>query len=477
MSQIISIKKNIVYSSILTVSNFVFPLVTFPYVTRVLGVANIGIYNFVDNVINYFILFSMLGISVLGIREIAKTKNNLQELQKTFSGLFYLNAIGTSIMLLILFCTIILVPKFHEHDNMMWLGVIKLLFNLFLIEWYYKGMEDFSYITYRTIFVRIVYVITVFIFVTEQNDYQIYYALSVGTLAVNAIINWRYARKTIRLIMYNHSWVQYIRPYFIVGCYLILTSMYTSFNVVYLGFVSGETEVGYYTTATKLYAILLALYSAYTGVMMPRISALSAEGNIVDIKRLIDKSYNILFTFTLPIIVIVLFFTPQIIFIIAGHGFNDSIIPMRIIVPLLLIIGIEQILVNQLLMPLNHDKSIFINSLAGSFVGIVLNILLVPILKSIGSSVVWVCAELVVLFFAYHYVVKNIHIHFPWEIFIKHLIVGLPMILFCYAIINGISNEMLQFLAAIVLCSIYFLVAQLLILKNEIFVNILKCKS
>lgn len=173
--------------------------------------------------------------------------------------------------------------------------------------------------------------------------------------------------------------------------------MYTSFNVAYLGFVANETEVGYYTTATKLYSILLALFTAFTGVLLPRMSSLLAENKLDEFKLLLQKSVNILFTFSIPVIIISTIMAPEIIQIIAGKGYEGAIIPMRIVMPLMLIIGYEQIMVIQTLMPLRKDKAILYNSILGATTGVLMNVLLVSTYKSIGSSIVWVTSELVVL--------------------------------------------------------------------------------
>ena len=163
-----SIKKNFLYSSILTTANYIFPLLTFPYVTRVLGVEGIGICSFIDSVINYFILFSVLGMSVVGTREIARCKDNTKELNKTFSSLFLFNTFSTSIALLVLIIAIFTIPQLHKHYTLMLIGAVKLLFNYMLIEWLYKGLEEFKFITIRTLLVKVAYVISVYVFVKSK---------------------------------------------------------------------------------------------------------------------------------------------------------------------------------------------------------------------------------------------------------------------------------------------------------------------
>ena len=174
-----SIKKNFLYSSALTVSGYIFPFITYPYVSRVLGVNNIGICNFVDSIINYFILFSMLGISVLGVREIAKANGDFVRLSRTFSELLGLNAIFVVISLIVLCISIFLVPQLYVYKSLMFIGVLKLVFNFLQVEWFFQGIENFKYVTFRGLSIKILYVFLVFIFIRDSSDYPIYYLLTV----------------------------------------------------------------------------------------------------------------------------------------------------------------------------------------------------------------------------------------------------------------------------------------------------------
>lgn len=453
-----NIKKNILYSSVLTVSNFLFPLLVYPYISRVLGATNIGICNFVDSIINYFILFSMMGINTIGIREIAKAKGNDFQLSKTFSCLLMLNIISTLIVLIALLLAVWLIPDLQRHQEMMYIGALKLIFNCLLIEWFYKGLENFKFITQRTILVRLIYVVLVFICVRDKDDYDIYYLLTVLTIIFNAFVNIFYSRKFIHIILKGVSMSPYLRSFFILGIYALLTSMYTSFNVAYLGFVAGETEVGYYTTAVKLYTVLISLFTAFTGVMMPRMSSLIAEGKYDDFKRLTDKSIDVLLTFVMPVIVFSMIYAPQIIAIISGPGYEAAIVPMRIIVPLLLIIGYEQIIIIQILTPLKKDKAILINSALGGLVGILMNLLLVSDYHSIGSAIVWVTAEITVLSSGQYFVTKYIHNRFPYCKVGIQLLLTLPIIGICLILKQTVFNSVLNITIGGVVIFVYYII-------------------
>jgi len=470
-----SLKRNYAYNSILTVSNYIFPFITFPYVSRVLGVTNIGTCNFVDSIINYFILLSVLGTSALGVREIAKNRSNPEELKKIFSSLFYLNAILTAVMLLLLLLSIVFVPKLQDNKELMLLGAVKLIFNLFLVEWFFQGMENFKYITIRSVIVKFLYVIFVFALVRDHSDYKIYYAVIVGTVVVNAMFNNTYRRRFVKFNLKNAVFTNYWKPFFTLGLYMVLTSMYTTFNVAYLGFIAGEKEVGFYTTATKLYGILLSLFTAFTVVMLPRMSSLVAENNFGEVKRLTQKSYDAILAFCLPIIILSSIFAPQIILIIAGPGYEGAILPMRIVMPLMLIIGIEQILVLQLLLPLKQDKVILINSIIGASIGILLNILLVKTYKSMGSSIVWICSEIGVLISSQYFVKRAIGIEFPYKKILLNICYIFPLIILC-SILKWFLNlpDLISFLVAIGITGLYFFILQIFFIKNDIIISIVK---
>lgn len=424
-----SIKKNFLYSSFLTVANYLFPLLTFPYITRVLEVDNIGICSYVDSIVNYFILFTVLGINTVGVRAIAACKEDREAMSRAFSSLFWFNTATTILGVFVLVVTAYSVEKFEPYKEFLLVGIVKLVSNYFMVEWFYRGTENFKYITVRTLIVKCLYVASIFVFVREKEDVLIYYWLTTLSIAINAVFNFCYARKFVTLTFKNLEIKQYLKPLFYFGFYFFITSMYTSFNVTYLGWHSSDEEVGYYTTAFKLYTILISIFSAFTGVMMPRMTNLLAQGKFDEFVQYISKSQNMLLAFSIPVILFSAIFAPQIIEIVAGAGFERAIMPMRIIIPLILIIGFEQVLVTQTLNPLKKDTIILMNSLAGAVVGLCANYFLVPILLSSGSATAWLLSETAVLLCSQYFVTKFINLRFPFKSMFLMIVYNIPLLL------------------------------------------------
>ncbi len=470
-----SLKRNVVYSSVLTVSNYLFPLIVFPYVTRVLGVSNLGTCNFVDNVMDFFILFSMMGMNSVALREIVKHRNNKEELSNVFSSLFSLNLITTITVIFILFILTAFVPIFQQNKYLMYVGSAKVLFNFLTIEWLYKGLEDFKYITYRKIAVKIIYVFLVFLFVKKADDYLIYYILTVLVFGINAIINMFHSRHFVTYSISNISIKPYIKPVAILGVYALLTSMYTSFNVIYLGFVSGETEVGYYTTATKIQNVILALFTAFTGVMLPRMTALMKEGNNNEVERLFRKSIDILLVFAFPLVSFFVVMAPQVIALLAGSGYDAAIPCMQITIPLIFVIGLEQVLIVQLLLPFGKDKYVLIGSSIGAIGGLAANILLVPLFQSIGSSVSWVISELLVLCSACFFVKKSFSFSIEWRKIFLNVLYSSVFVVILLIIINFTSfNLVTDVIISLVFFVIYYYILYFVILKEPVLIDFKK---
>ena len=468
-----SIRKNFLYSSILTTASYLFPLITFPYVSRVLGVTNIGICNFVDGIIGYFILFSMLGIQTLGIREIARNRENKGELSKTFFSIIALNLMFVSIVCLALVISTLVVPQFAEYKTLMYIGLTKLLFTFSMIEWFYRGLEDFRFITIRSLIIRCIYVVCVFLLVRSENDYPIYFALSAATEGLNALVNCIHARKYLTLVWTEIHPLRYLKSSLTLGCYSLLTSMYTSFNVVYLGLVTNATEVGYYTTATKLHKIIIGFLVAFTGVMLPRMSNLLAEGKHDEFNEKIRKSFSVLILFSFPIIVFCSIFTSEIISIISGSGYEKAAIPLSIVMPLVFIIGFEQILVVQILTALKKDSAILANSIIGAVVGVTANILLVKNWGCIGSSWVWVISEVCVMASAIVFSRRYFSLKSSLLQIIHHIIYAIPAVFGCVLIkLLDIPSFWTLSIAAVFIAT-YYGFLYLCVLKDKDVVSLL----
>ena len=469
-----SLKSNFIYSSILTVSKYLFPLIVYPYVSRTLGLSNIGIVNFIDNLVNYFVIISMLGIATVGVREIAAVRNDKRQLSHTFISLLTLTAITTVIAIAVLWIAMYTVPSLMPYQDLLYVGIIKLAFNLFLMEWFFMGIEDFRYITNRSLFVKCLYVIAVFLFVRTASDYKIYYMISAATFIANALFNLVYIRKFINWSFHSIDIRPFYRAFLIMGVYVLLTNVYTLLNPVWLGFVTNTDEVGYFTTATKLHNIIMAVLLSFTNILFPRVSNLLAEGKKDEFWEKINIAFDAIFLFAFPTITYMLVAGPELLHIVVGDGFEGAYLPLRIITPLVLIIGIEQILVIQILMAAHCDKTVLKNSFIGAVVALLFNIILTAQMGADGSAVVWVIAECVIMGLSVMAIYKKFNYIPPYKRILVYCLSYAPLLLLSLLIYSYLDNTYAIVFSLAVMTALYVTFIELFFLKNKVALQVLQ---
>ena len=458
-----SIKKNFAYKSVLTLSTYLINFITFPYVARVLGVERIGLVNFVDNTVNYFLLFATMGVGLLGVREIAAVKEDKKRRDQVYSSVLALNLLFTLVSLGIYLLCVVTIPKLCQYDELFYIGTAKILFTVFLVEWFFTGVENFRYITLRSILIKVLYIISVFLFVRDTSDYRLYFILTVGVVVLNALINQLYIREFVRVRWNNIQLFKYLKQNVTLGIYTLMTSMYLTFNVMYLGLVSNNTEVGYYTTAFKLYSVVLGFFTAFTNVMLPRMSSLLANGEKDRFQELVNRSFSVMATCCIPLILCSMIMAPQIVYILSGPGYEGAILPMRIIMPAAFAVGVAQVLAIQVLMPMKKDKVLLIASIIGAVVSLLINLLVVPSVKSVGSAVVLLCSEMGVTGMYVWYVLSQELILIPIKAIGKNVLFSLPSVVICLGCGRWIDNELLGVGCAVVLAGILWMLLQIII--------------
>lgn len=444
-----SIKKNFAYKSALTLSSYIMAFITFPYVSRILGVERIGLVNFVDNTVSYFLLFATMGVNLLGVREIASVKDNPTERSRVFANIFGLNILFTVVTLLIYFLLVAITPKLNQYAELFYIGAAKILCTAFIVEWLFTGIENFKYITLRSIAIKILYVVSIFIFVRSQEDYKLYFVLTVSTIILNAVVNFSYARKFVRPTLKDYFNFKYLKRNCILGIYSIMTQMYLTFNVMFLGLTSGNTQVSYYTTAFKVYMVVLGFFTAFTNVMLPRMSALLAQVQNGRFQQLVDKSFSTMCAFSIPMIACSMILSPQIIYVLSGPRYEGAITPMRIIMPAALFVGIAQVLAIQVLAPMKKDKILFTASIVGASVSIVVNIAIVSKFQSIGSAVVLLISEISVTTTYILYMLRHKIIAMPFGDIWKNVLLSLPAIAACFLCTRCVDNPFICLAVAV----------------------------
>ena len=462
-----SVKKNLVWNIILTISGYLFPLLTFPYITRVLGAENIGLSNFILSIMDYAILFSTFGISTIGGKFIAQYKDDKQKRNEVFNNLVTLHLVSTSLILLIYLICIFCVPQLRGNLNIYLVGITKIVFSVFLVEWLFHGVQDFRYITLRTICTRLVYVIAIFALIRSSEDYDRLVYITIGQVILNSLLNWNYGRRFVTFRIRFSGIKTYIMPFFSMGINRVLLSFYSTFIVMYLGMVCTKASVGYFSSATKIYSLILALILAYNGVFMPYLNTLYASGQIDKFKQYISFSLSLVTLGAVPIVIGGVCLAPEIIRLIAGQGFEEAVFPLQIILLQVLLVGFAQIFENQILLTFMKFNQILFTTIISTSLSVVILIFFAKQYSHDAAAFAVAIPHLLECVLLYCFARKTLDFKFPFRDLLTNILCCIPIVGICFLLKTYVGNYILMLALAILLSCLYYFIVQYYILKNE----------
>ena len=393
-----SIKRNFAYNVLLNLSRVIFPLITAPYISRVLEPDGIGLFNFANTYAGYFALFAVLGIPFYGIREVAKLHDDKEELSKLVSELISVSFIATFIVTLIYVTSIFLIGQLDENRVLFLVAGLLLYFAPFRIDWFYSGLEQFKYITLRTVVIRTVSIICMFVFVRTKSDLLVYMILNVcGTICGDV---WNYVkllRSGIRPRLIFVGLKKHLSPLFILFASTIAISIYTVLDTLMLGFMSDYQQVGFYNNAMHISQTILTVVTSISLVVIPKMSQYCQAHEYEKINNLANKSFLIVSFFSFPAAVGIACLAPTFVPLFFGAKFGGSVVPLMILSLLIVAIGLNNLSGVQILIGMGHDKLFLYSVLCGTVFNFVLNLALIPFMGAIGASIASVFAESLIL--------------------------------------------------------------------------------
>ena len=470
-----SVKVNYILNLINTGTQMLFPLITFPYVCRVIEADGIGQINFFQSIISYISLFTCLGIPMYAIREIARDRSDVVQMNRTAMEILLLHSMLTLVGYAIVAILCLTVPQIQVNIPLFLILSLTIFFTAIGCEWFYQGIEDFKYITIRGLIIKTVSVVLLFIFVKSKTDLLYYGCYTVFGVLGGNIFNFFRLRKYIHRenIIFSELHIKrHIKPVLKVFSFSVVTSIYLQLNTVLLGFLKNALAVGYFAAATKVMQMLLMMSSCLGSVMMPRASHLIAENKEDEFNRLIQKSYDFTLAIALPMTIGLIFCAPSLITALCGVKFEHSILPSQIIAPIILMVAISNVFGIQVLFPKGKINIVTLCCGIGAVADLILNLCLIPFFSYIGTSIAYLGAEVATTVSMYFIGRKYIPIIYFKK---SHLTYALGCIVMALAL-YGISLLQLPTLTILLLqgcCGVlaYFII--LCICKDEMLVQIL----
>lgn len=470
-----SVKVNYILNLINTGTQMLFPLITFPYVCRVIEADGIGQINFFQSIISYISLFTCLGIPMYAIREIARDRSDVVQMNRTAMEILLLHSMLTLVGYAIVAILCLTVPQIQVNIPLFLILSLTIFFTAIGCEWFYQGIEDFKYITIRGLIIKTVSVVLLFILVKSKTDLLYYGCYTVFGVLGGNIFNFFRLRKYIHRenIIFSELHIKrHIKPVLKVFSFSVVTSIYLQLNTVLLGFLKNALAVGYFAAATKVMQMLLTMSACLGSVMMPRASHLIAENKEDEFNRLIQKSYDFTLAIALPMTIGLIFCAPSLITALCGVKFEHSILPSQIIAPIILMVAISNVFGIQVLFPKGKINIVTLCCGIGAVADLTLNLCLIPFFSYIGTSIAYLGAEVATTVSMYFIGRRYIPIIYFKK---SHLTYALGCIVMAF-VLYGLSLLQLPTLTILLLqgcCGVlaYFII--LCICKDEMLVQIL----
>lgn len=467
-----SLKLNFIMNAILTMSSFIFPLITFPYVSRILQPAGNGKVNFMLSVVTYFKLFAQLGIPIYGIRACAAVRDDKEKLTRTVHELLFINVITTILTYIVFAFAVMLVPRLQQDKALAIIMSFTIILTTIGVEWLYKALEQYTYITVRSIIFKAISVVAMFMLVHAKSDYVIYGAITTFASSASFILNMINAHKYIGLRPIGHyHFKRHMKPVLIFFAMSIATTIYTNLDSVMLGFMKTDADVGYYTAAVKIKNILVSLVTSLGTVLLPRAAYYIEKGETEEFIKLSRKAMNFVVLSAVPLMIYFMMYAKNGIFFLSGSAYTGSILPMQIIMPTLLFIGISNLTGLQILVPLGQENIVLISAIIGAVVDLIINTLLIPRIASSGAAIGTLVAEFFVTFYQYMIVKKHVPNLFEnvilWKILLAN---GLAMLASFKIVSLHFGNFVILVISAIIYFGVYYIV--LVLTKEKLVLTI-----
>lgn len=455
-----SLKKNFCMNAILTMSQFIFPLITFPYVSRILLAEGTGKVSFATSIISYFAMFAQLGIPTYGIRACAQVRNDKKKLSKTAQEIFIINIIMSILAYIVFFIALCNVPRLKDEKTLLIIVSATIFFNAIGMEWLYKALEQYTYITIRSVIFKFIALIAMFLLIHQQSDYIIYGAISIFASSASNIFNFFNVHKYISLRpVGEYNFKQHLKAVSVFFALSCAATIYVNLDTVMLGFMKTNVDVGYYNAAVKIKTILVSIVTSLGTVLLPRASYYVEHGLKEDFYRITKKAINFVFLVATPLMLYFMFFAKEGIFFLSANTYGGAIVPMQIIMPTLFFIGLTNIMGMQILVPLGKENIVLYSEIVGAVVDLAINYILIPKYASAGAAIGTLVAEIAVWIVQYIYLrkqIKDAYKNVRYGILILALFLGSIASLWVKKVFSGSFIVLLN--SAILFFGVYFIV-------------------
>lgn len=474
-----SIVKNIIFKFLLELFRIIIPIISVPYIYRVFKPEIMGQIEFSQSIVGYFFIFAGFGVYTYGLREISRVRNNKKQRDRLFTDLFIISTVS-SILVTVSYLGYVYF-KFSSDlilKNMLLINSINLISYIFYIEWINEAFENYKFISQKTMIIKIINLICIFLFIKVSEDFYKYLFLINIFIFFNNFASFIYIRRYISFSFKNIEIKKYLFPLFLMILISNLNVLYTQLDKITIGFY-GENieEVAYYGVAQKVMSIMMAIIMSIVRVIMPRLSFYLGEGNKAEYENLLNKTFPYIYLLVFPISIGTVILSSEIALFFGGVEYLVAKFAIIVFGIRLIVVTVESILANQVIFLNQKEKVILYLYGGGGVINILLKFCLIKynILSSGTSILTTMISEIILVFFEYKYIKK--YLNFGLKIFnlrnLKYLIFSLSFFIIKYLLkdlqYHNLINSLIIFLCCL---SSYFFI--LFITKDECLSEIFK---
>ncbi len=459
--------KNYFYNLLLSITNILFPILSFPYVSRILGPEGIGKVQFVYSFAQYFALVAAIGIPIYGMKEIARYRDDFEGRSKVFSELLVIYLL-TSICLCAVYLVVISSFPFFNADRDMYLSAAGMVVLSFCyIEWLYTGMEQFKAVALRSVLFKLIGLVLMYLFIKERSDFRIYLYIMMFSFVGNNVLSFLMIKGKVKPVLKGLDLRKHIGPLLLILGTTFATSMYTEMDTVLLGLLSDTRTVGLYTAAVKLSKIAIPFVISMGVVLIPKIAKDFADHNLMEVQETLGKTFKFLAFFSIPVVAGLALLAPEFIALFSGAEFLPATSSMRLLSLLPMIIGFGHLFLCLVLIPSGRNREMLFCVICGMTMSLVLNVILIPHFKELGSSVANVSSEMLVTLLYFYFIRKHYSFTYDWKLLGKALFSVLFFIPLVWEVRELSLPLILTLIIAVSSCALSYFLIQWFVFRND----------
>lgn len=468
-----SIKINVVLNMLKQLCSVLFPLITIPYVSRVLQKTNYGKYNFGNSIVSYFLLLAGLGITNYAIREGARVRDD-KKIEKFSNEVFTINIYSTVISYIILFIFLAFSARLYDYRTLILIQSAAILLTTVGTDWVNSIYEDYLYITIRYLVMQCIALVCLFLFVKQPEDYIKYAIITVIASSGGNLFNIFYVRKYVHLrLVKNCNIKQHIKPILLLFFNAVAVTIYVNSDMTLLGILQSEDAVGIYGLSTKIYLVVKQVLNAVIIVSLPRLSALLGQNDENGFKQLSNKIMDALCTIVFPAVVGLFILSREVILIVGGAEYVEGAAALRILSISLGFAVLAGFYCCAIILPFKQEKILLIASLISSLTNIGLNFLTIPLWSYNGAALTTLISEAIVFLIYLHCSKKFPKVGCAKQVMFSVAIGCIGVVLVCIGVRNVVSGTYFITAFSIIGSGIVYFSIQL-IMKNRIVMQVLK---